>query len=670
MSDFIVSARKYRPATFRSVVGQKHITSTLQNAIERGQLAHAYLFCGPRGVGKTTCARIFAKAINCLAPNGAEACNECESCRSFNEGRSLNIHELDAASNNSVEDIRTLIEQVRIIPQVGRYSVFIIDEVHMLSAAAFNAFLKTLEEPPAHVIFILATTEKHKIIPTILSRCQIYDFNRIRVEDSVEYLKYIASQEGISADEESLNLIAQKADGGMRDALSMFDKAVSFCGTALDYRNVAQTLNVLDYDTYFSVTEMLLAGNYVDVLVAFDSVLSKGFSGQTFVAGLNNHFRDLLMCKNPQTLSLLEVTGSVAERYRSQAAECPVPLLFEGIDLLTAVEQSLRTAVNQRLRVELSLMKLCGLGQKKNDGALSPSLPELSSSRSVPAAPAAPPKPSAEGIVSPPAVSSTSVGEASSGTIPPVSPPPVSAPAEIAARSVAGRGPVSGGAQSLSGQMQGEPVSLSRSESRIASAGSVPPVSAAPSGRQTPEVATPAPAPTNSPVSSPTVSPVSVAGRFSGGTAASASAGPELSVSLSGRSILSLLGSRPDDDSLASDDGPDEPDGDAEDEVEENISPDRIERGCALLTAELAKQRPRLSVVFQDASVVGGKVLLDIRKRLGELSGVRTPVDFEVVIEASREGLKPVKVEDRLRYLLQKNPLIGKLRQALDLDIE
>ncbi|MFQ6940092.1 MAG: DNA polymerase III subunit gamma/tau [Alistipes finegoldii] len=259
MSDFIVSARKYRPATFASVVGQKHITSTLKNAIERAQLAHAYLFCGPRGVGKTTCARIFAKAINCLSPNGAEACNECESCRSFNEGRSLNIHELDAASNNSVEDIRTLIEQVRIIPQVGRYSVFIIDEVHMLSAAAFNAFLKTLEEPPAHAIFILATTEKHKIIPTILSRCQIYDFNRIRVEDSVEYLKYIAGQENISADEESLNLIAQKADGGMRDALSMFDKAVSFCGTTLDYRNVAQTLNVLDYDTYFSVTEMLLA---------------------------------------------------------------------------------------------------------------------------------------------------------------------------------------------------------------------------------------------------------------------------------------------------------------------------------------------------------------------------------------------------------------------------
>ncbi len=365
MSEFIVSARKYRPATFQSVVGQKHITSTLKNAIERNQLAHAYLFCGPRGVGKTTCARIFAKAINCLSPNGAEACNSCESCRSFDEGRSLNIHELDAASNNSVEDIRTLIEQVRIIPQVGHYSVFIIDEVHMLSAAAFNAFLKTLEEPPQHAIFILATTEKHKIIPTILSRCQIYDFNRIRVEDAVEYLKYIASEEGITADEESLNLIAQKADGGMRDALSMFDKAVSFCGTTLDYHSVAQTLNVLDYDTYFRMTDLLTAGNYTEALVAFDEVLSKGFSGQTFMAGLNRHLRDLLMARQNDTLRLIEMTGALMERYRVQAAACEAEFLFGAISILTELDGKIRQASNGRLLVELGLMKIARLGQKK-----------------------------------------------------------------------------------------------------------------------------------------------------------------------------------------------------------------------------------------------------------------------------------------------------------------
>lgn len=377
MEKFVVSARKYRPATFASVVGQKHITSTLKNAIERDQLAHAYLFCGPRGVGKTTCARIFAKAINCLHPVGAEACNECDSCRSFNEGRSLNIHELDAASNNSVEDIRNLIEQVRVIPQIGKYSVFIIDEVHMLSQAAFNAFLKTLEEPPQHAIFILATTEKHKIIPTILSRCQIYDFNRIRVEDAVEYLKYIASNEGVAADEESLNLIAQKADGGMRDALSMFDKAVSFCGTTLDYRSVAQTLNVLDYDTYFRFTDLLLQGDYVNALLEFDAVLGKGFSGQTFMAGMNKHLRDLLVAKGP-AVSLIEFTGTLMERYRSQAERCDINFLFGAISLLSDADGRIRTASNQRLLVELTLMKIAALGQKKNSGlnlAAEPSYP-------------------------------------------------------------------------------------------------------------------------------------------------------------------------------------------------------------------------------------------------------------------------------------------------------
>ena len=366
MENFVVSARKYRPATFASVVGQRHITSTLKNAIERGQLAHAYLFCGPRGVGKTTCARIFAKAINCLNPQSGEACNECESCRSFNEGRSLNVHELDAASNNSVDDIRNLIEQVRIIPQQGRYSVFVIDEVHMLSSAAFNAFLKTLEEPPQHAIFVLATTEKHKIIPTILSRCQIYDFNRIRVEDGVEYLRYIATKEGVEADDEALNLIAHKADGGMRDALSMFDKAVSFCGAKLNYKDVAATLNVLDYDTYFKATELLLAGNYIDTLVLFDEVLSKGFSPQVFISGLNAHMRDLLMAKGP-AISLVEFTGTLVERYKTQAAACNELFLFNSIALLTEADGKIRQSSNQRLLVELGLMKIAGLGQKKND---------------------------------------------------------------------------------------------------------------------------------------------------------------------------------------------------------------------------------------------------------------------------------------------------------------
>ncbi len=373
MENFVVSARKYRPATFASVVGQRHITSTLKNAIERGQLAHAYLFCGPRGVGKTTCARIFAKAINCLNPQGGEACNECESCRSFNEGRSLNVHELDAASNNSVDDIRNLIEQVRIIPQQGKYSVFVIDEVHMLSPAAFNAFLKTLEEPPRHAIFILATTEKHKIIPTILSRCQIYDFNRIRVEDGVEYLRYIASKEGIEADDEALNLISHKADGGMRDALSMFDKAVSFCGTKLSYKDVATTLNVLDYDTYFSATDMLLEGRYIDALMLFDEVLSRGFSPQVFVSGLNAHMRDLLMSKGP-AISLVEFTGRLIERYKEQAARCSEAFLFGAISLLTEADGKIRQSSNQRLLVELGLMKIAGLGQKKNDEVASLSL--------------------------------------------------------------------------------------------------------------------------------------------------------------------------------------------------------------------------------------------------------------------------------------------------------
>ena len=631
MSDFIVSARKYRPATFRSVVGQKHITSTLQNAIERGQLAHAYLFCGPRGVGKTTCARIFAKAINCLAPDGAEACNECESCRSFNEGRSLNIHELDAASNNSVEDIRTLIEQVRIIPQVGRYSVFIIDEVHMLSAAAFNAFLKTLEEPPAHAIFILATTEKHKIIPTILSRCQIYDFNRIRVEDSVEYLKYIASQEGISADEESLNLIAQKADGGMRDALSMFDKAVSFCGTALDYRNVAQTLNVLDYDTYFSVTEMLLAGNYVDVLVAFDSVLSKGFSGQTFMSGMNRHMRDLLMARQPDTLRLIEMTGTLLERYRTQAGACSVEFLFGAISVLTELDGKIRQSSNQRLLVELGLMKIAGLGQKKNDTLTSSGeypLPELTprtAAAAVAATPAAQPQPAPATRPGPnpvPAAPQQSAavqpGQASqpaSAPIPAPAPQPAAPRPETPAQSAAAPGP-------------------------------------APAPAVRPEASKPAPQPARRPL-------------------------------ISGTSLSELLasaGSNPDEE-------PSEQET-AEPEVA-TIDPEcerKLERAREKILNLIRERRPRFVPAFELMRVQGNTISLSVPTselreeilrsktgmlmRIAELASITGAIELEVVVNEEIRAARPIKLEDRVKYMTEKNPLIAELRKALDLEVE
>ena len=317
MENYIVSARKYRPSTFESVVGQKALTTTLKNAIASNKLAHAYLFCGPRGVGKTTCARIFAKTINCLTPTAeGEACNECESCSAFNEQRSYNIHELDAASNNSVEDIRSLIEQVRIPPQIGKYKVYIIDEVHMLSQQAFNAFLKTLEEPPHHAIFILATTEKHKILPTILSRCQIYDFNRINVNDTVEHLQYVAQKEGINAEPEALNVIAQKADGGMRDALSIFDQVVSFTGGNIQYKSVIENLNVLDYEYYFRLTDCFLENKVSDAILLFNDVLNKGFDGNHFITGLSSHFRDLLVSKDASTLSLLEVGASIRERYQ------------------------------------------------------------------------------------------------------------------------------------------------------------------------------------------------------------------------------------------------------------------------------------------------------------------------------------------------------------------
>ena len=368
MENYIVSARKYRPSTFESVVGQRALTTTLKNAIATQKLAHAYLFCGPRGVGKTTCARIFAKTINCMTPTAdGEACNQCESCVAFNEQRSYNIHELDAASNNSVDDIRQLVEQVRIPPQIGKYKVYIIDEVHMLSASAFNAFLKTLEEPPRHAIFILATTEKHKILPTILSRCQIYDFNRISVEDTVNHLSYVASKEGISAEPEALNVIAMKADGGMRDALSIFDQVVSFTGGNITYKSVIDNLNVLDYEYYFRLTDCFLANKVSDALLLFNDVLNKGFDGSHFITGLSSHFRDLLVGKDPVTLPLLEVGASIRQRYQEQAQKCPLPFLYKAMKLCNECDLNYRISKNKRLLVELTLIQVAQLTTEGDD---------------------------------------------------------------------------------------------------------------------------------------------------------------------------------------------------------------------------------------------------------------------------------------------------------------
>ncbi|WP_373787196.1 DNA polymerase III subunit gamma/tau [Bacteroides heparinolyticus] len=370
MENYIVSARKYRPSTFDSVVGQHALTTTLKNAIATGKLAHAYLFCGPRGVGKTTCARIFAKTINCMSPTpDGEACNQCESCTAFNEQRSYNIHELDAASNNSVDDIRQLVEQVRIPPQIGKYKVYIIDEVHMLSASAFNAFLKTLEEPPRHAIFILATTEKHKILPTILSRCQIYDFNRIGVEDTVAHLAYVASKEGITAEPEALNVIALKADGGMRDALSIFDQVVSFTGGHITYKSVIENLNVLDYEYYFRLTDFFLENKVSDALLLLNDVLNKGFDGSHFVTGLSSHLRDLLVSKDAATLPLLQVGAGIRERYRAQAQKCPLPFLYRAMKLCNDCDLSYRTSKNKRLLVELTLIQVAQITTEEDDSS-------------------------------------------------------------------------------------------------------------------------------------------------------------------------------------------------------------------------------------------------------------------------------------------------------------
>lgn len=619
MEKFVVSARKYRPATFASVVGQKHITSTLKNAIERDQLAHAYLFCGPRGVGKTTCARIFAKAINCLHPVGAEACNECDSCRSFNEGRSLNIHELDAASNNSVEDIRNLIEQVRVIPQIGKYSVFIIDEVHMLSQAAFNAFLKTLEEPPQHAIFILATTEKHKIIPTILSRCQIYDFNRIRVEDAVEYLKYIASNEGVAADEESLNLIAQKADGGMRDALSMFDKAVSFCGTTLDYRSVAQTLNVLDYDTYFRFTDLLLQGDYVNALLEFDAVLGKGFSGQTFMAGMNKHLRDLLVAKGP-AVSLIEFTGTLMERYRSQAERCDINFLFGAISLLSDADGRIRTASNQRLLVELTLMKIAALGQKKNSGlnlAAEPSypLPDISGN----------------------ARTQQPAQNQATAAVSKVDTTQSTAPAQQ---------PASGVQSQPQTQAQPQPIR----QQPVQPAPTPAPQAAAPQQ--------PAPAPAPQPASRPAPTSGS-ASLLPGGSLASLLD----RVSNSGMTDAATGEVRVDprsEEKLAA----------AKDEIVKRTCELRPRFIVAFEKIAFEGNRIKLTVPTQALKDELNMARTEILDTIASAAGVEGALELDIEVREVRMHLRPVRLEDRLRHIESRTPMFEDLKKALDLDVE
>ncbi len=609
MSEFIVSARKYRPATFASVVGQQSITSTLKNAIERGQLAHAYLFCGPRGVGKTTCARIFAKAINCLNPNGAEACNECESCKAFNEGRSMNIHELDAASNNSVDDIRNLIEQVRILPQVGRYSLFIIDEVHMLSQQAFNAFLKTLEEPPKHAVFILATTEKHKIIPTILSRCQVYDFKRIRVEDSVKYLKYIADNEGVTCDEESLNLIAQKADGGMRDALSMFDKAVSFCNANLQYKQVAETLNVLDYDTYFQMTELLLAGDYTSALIRYDEVLSKGFSGQTFMAGLNQHMRDLLLAKGP-AISLIELTGSLLDRYRQQAEQCAPEFLFGAISLLTEADGKIKQSSNQRLLVELGLMKIAGLGKKKNndDGitiAEDYPLPELPQNI-TPAA--------------------TTVAQSSRPTATPV-------------------------ATATNGATTGSKIEVPAAAQTAAQ-------TAAPSVAATaaPQQSNPQPAQPGKPTT------------------------PRRSA-LAGLSLSELLNS-----TTTLVEQAEEKKKSAADVVIDPQSEWKLNENRQKIVDDILQERPRFVVAFESMRIEGHTIKLEVPSQtlyeeimrskteilmqMARAAGVEGMLEMDITINEEIKASRPIKLEDRIKFMTEKNPLLLELKKALDMEYE
>ena len=643
MGEFIVSARKYRPATFESVVGQEHITSTLRNAIVRKQLAHAYLFCGPRGVGKTTCARILAKTINCLHPKeNAEACDECESCRAFNDGRSFNIHELDAASNNSVEYIRVLTDQVRIPPQVGKYSIYIIDEAHMLSAAAFNAFLKTLEEPPAHVIFILATTEKHKILPTILSRCQIYDFKRIKVEDVVKYLQFISGKEGISYDDESLHIIAQKADGCMRDALSMYDKVVSFCGNTLRFNEVAESLNVLDYDTYFHFVDALAAGNYAEALMRFDGVLQKGFDAQTFMGGLSAHLRNLLVAKNTDTLRLLEMTGSIAERFAVQAANCPLPFIYDGLNIIAQAEAAFKQVASLRLHAELAILKLCNLSPiKLSAGSIDTvyTLPAIVPGGGRPANTAGAVQPGRQ----------------------PVSAPSVKESGEVAAGNTAGS--VSGSAGAV--QEKEEPVGPVVKEKKRSDTIAVEEAGQA----------------ENDAACRNTVPPRPENAVRSDAPVISESAPKPSKQSRLGISISGML-----QEPVKQEVKKEEKTVEEEKEIfiaEEDIP--RVLAGCKRYAEELMERRPRLSQAFFHAKVAGGKLEITVPNlilqeellnnkykivnSLARFSGVKA-IDITVKVDESAESVKTVLVrdEDKFKFLASQNHEVIALCKALDLD--
>ena len=461
MSQYIVSARKYRPDSFETLIGQDNISRTLKNSILRGQLAHAYLFCGPRGVGKTSTARIFAKTINCANPTeDMEPCGHCESCESFQEGRSYCIHELDAASNNGVEDIKALMDQVQIPPQVGRYSVYIIDEVHMLSQSAFNAFLKTLEEPPAHAIFILCTTEKHKIIPTILSRCQTYDFNRISIPDMVANLRGIAAKENISIDDESLHVIAGKADGAMRDALTIFDQTVAFCGTDIRYEDVIRNLNVLDYEYSFRLVDAFLKGDYGAALLIFDEILSKGFNAQYFISALGSHLRDLLVCRTGGLESLLDLPDSLRKRYAQQAGACSVRWIFDALDITTQAESGYRSSTNQRLHIEFALMKIAFLCRNKAADSAAPAANEVPkadapSAATAPKVEAAPAVAAAKEEAGPAPAIDISLSVGGSEELPPVEPAEV-APAPQRQAEPARRAARRGASLSLSALMAGE----------------------------------------------------------------------------------------------------------------------------------------------------------------------------------------------------------------------